>query len=83
EKSEEARRDLHKTSPEERAGARRKFLGSAKNHPAAHKRWTEEEEDALTREFQEGKGVEEIARIHGRKEGGIMMRLLKLELIEE
>ncbi len=54
-----------------------------KHHSAAYKRWTEEEDEALTREFQGGMGVVELARVHGRKEGGITMRLLKLELIEE
>ena len=43
--------------------------------------WTEDEEKQLCAEFHAGKSVAEIASIHGRKEGGITARLLRLTLI--
>lgn len=43
--------------------------------------WTEVEEKQLCAEFHAGKSIAEIARIHGRKEGGITARLLRLSLI--
>ncbi len=47
-------------------------------------RWTEEEQQRLICEFVNEKlTIEQIARLHQRKSGGIKSRLIKLELIEK
>jgi len=49
----------------------------------SHSKWTTEEEDLLTKNFNLGMSIKQIAEIHERKEGGIRARLVKLGLIEK
>ncbi len=50
----------------------------------AGQKWTNEEQESLVHEFSEkGLTIEQIARIHHRKVGGIKARLKKIGLIEE
>ena len=44
--------------------------------------WTTEEEQRLRSAFQAGKTIAEIARSHGRGEGGITARLVRLGLLQ-
>lgn len=46
-------------------------------------RWTEEEEQNLSKEFISGLSIKEIANIHKRRYGGIRARLRKLGLIDK
>lgn len=48
----------------------------------AGKPWTSPEQVRLSAAFKQGKTVEELAVVHGRKVGGIQSRLAKLGLIE-
>ena len=50
--------------------------------PMAGKKWTEEEEARLIKEFYQGLSMSEIASMHNRKKGGIRARLKRLGLIE-
>ncbi len=52
------------------------------NDPSGGKRWTKEEEQALTDEFSEGMPLEQLAQAHGRSMQGIIGRLSKLGLID-
>jgi hypothetical protein len=45
--------------------------------------WTTEEEQRLRSAFQAGKTIAEIARSHGRGEGGITARLVRLGLLQQ
>jgi hypothetical protein len=45
-------------------------------------KWTEEDEQILLREFQNGKSIAELSTLLQRREGGIRSRLMKLRLIE-
>jgi transposase len=52
-----------------------------KKHP---KRWTEEEQEQLSREWKEQKlGIEEIAEIHSRSELAIAIRIVKSGIDQE
>ncbi len=51
-------------------------------HENAYKTWTAEEERALVDGYRNGKDVDELARILGRKTGGIRSRLIKLGFVE-
>ncbi|MBF8304551.1 MAG: hypothetical protein HW399_926, partial [Dehalococcoidia bacterium] len=51
-------------------------------HENAYKKWTEEEERVLVDGFRNGKNMDELARILGRKVGGIRARLVRLGLVE-
>ncbi|MCG3770314.1 MAG: hypothetical protein JW384_01460 [Nitrosomonadaceae bacterium] len=50
--------------------------------PNAGKPWTRNEEDGLISEFETGMSILDIAEKHGRTEGGITSRLLRLGKIE-
>ncbi len=50
--------------------------------PQAFRRWTDEEEKKLKDLFKRDAGIPELAKLLGRKEGGIRARLEKLGLIE-
>ena len=47
------------------------------------RRWTEVEEADLTRDYGDGVSVAGLARAHGRSEGAIRSRLVRLGLLEE
>ncbi len=49
----------------------------------AYKLWTKEEERVLVDGFGNGKSMDELARILGRKTGGIGARLVKLGLVKD
>lgn len=51
--------------------------------PHAGGRWADEEEQRLRDAFSANKPIPEIARDHGRTEGAITARLVKLGLIED
>ncbi|MDO8634773.1 MAG: HRDC domain-containing protein, partial [Dehalococcoidia bacterium] len=51
-------------------------------HENAYKKWTEEEERVLVDGFRNGKNMDELAIILGRKVGGIRARLVRLGFIE-
>ena len=53
-----------------------------KESPQAFRRWTPEEERKLQELFKRDAGIPELAKLLGRKEGGIRARLEKLGLIE-
>ena len=53
----------------------------AKGSTEAYQPWTKEEDQQLTREFEEGKTTKELSEIHKRTTGAIRSRLKKLELI--
>ncbi len=52
-------------------------------HQNAYKKWTEEEEAEVVKNFKQGKTIKEIAKETGRQTGGIRSRLVKVGLIEE
>lgn len=49
----------------------------------AGKPWTEEEEKRLIDEYHEGLKVKDMAKSHGRSNGAITSRLVKLSLIDK
>ena len=51
-------------------------------HDNAYKKWTESEERVLVDGFRNGKNMDELAIILGRKVGGIRARLVRLGFIE-
>ena len=53
-----------------------------KESPQAFRRWTDEEEKKLKNLFKRDVGIPELAKLLGRKQGGIRARLEKLGLIE-
>ncbi len=53
------------------------------DHPNAYKPWTQEEDDRLEQFFCEGKTVNHLSEIFGRKRGAINSRIKKLELEEK
>ncbi len=53
-----------------------------KEHPQAFRRWTDEEEKKLKDLFKRDAAIPELAKLLGRKQGGIRARLEKLGLIE-
>jgi hypothetical protein len=53
-----------------------------KHHPAAGARWTDEEDAALCREFDTAMSVPDIAKLHGRTNSAITLRLVKLGRID-
>jgi hypothetical protein len=53
-----------------------------KESPQAFRRWTDEEEKKLKDLFKRDAGIAELAKLLGRKEGGIRARLEKLGLID-
>lgn len=53
-----------------------------KEHPQAFRRWTDDEEKKLKDLFKRDAAIPELAKLLGRKEGGIRARLEKLGLIE-
>ncbi len=52
-------------------------------HQQAYAKWTPDEEARLKDEFANGKTIAEMATLHGRGEGAIRTRLVKLRLIKE
>jgi len=46
------------------------------------KRWTEEEDNQLKAEVEQGKTITEIAELHKRKERGVWVRLVETKLVE-
>lgn len=51
-------------------------------YPNSHKAWTKEEEDILTKHFQEGISTHQIGKLMGRSSNGIFSRLVRLGLVE-
>jgi hypothetical protein len=49
----------------------------------AYAKWTPDEEARLQDEFANGKTITEMTELHGRGEGAIRSRLIKLGLIKE
>jgi hypothetical protein len=45
-------------------------------------KWTDLEEEALRQQFNDGKRIIEMARIHGRTTGAIRSRLIRIGLLE-
>jgi hypothetical protein len=54
-----------------------------REHPRAFSRWTEEDEETLRTRFENGSGVEAIAKVLGRTEQAILARLEKMGLVDE
>jgi hypothetical protein len=52
-----------------------------RKHAQAYRRWTEEEEEQLRREFHAGMPPGDMASIHERRVGGITARLERLGLV--
>jgi hypothetical protein len=52
-------------------------------YPNAYKRWSEEDDIRLKREFEEGTSIDELAKMFLRNTGAIQSRLYKLELIDD
>ena len=52
-------------------------------HKQAYAKWTPDEEARLQDEFANGKTITEMTELHGRGEGAIRSRLVKLGLIKE
>ncbi len=52
-------------------------------HQQAYAKWTPDEEARLQDEFANGKTITEMTELHGRGEGAIRSRLIKLGLIKE
>jgi len=51
-----------------------------KQHPTAYAKWTNEEEQKLISEYNNGRTINELSKLLGRQPGGIRSRLRKLEL---
>ena len=51
-------------------------------HPQAWMKWSDDEDAQLAAELDAGLTVEEMGLSHGRGRGGIISRLVKLELVE-
>ncbi len=51
-------------------------------HPQAWMKWSDDEDAQLAAEFDAGLTVDEMGESHGRGKGGIISRLVKLELVE-
>jgi hypothetical protein len=51
-------------------------------YPQAFKRWQPDEDEQLAAEFGDGLTIREMAQRHGRGRGGIVSRLVRLELVE-
>lgn len=54
--------------------------GVRNNHPNAYSKWTEEDDARLASEYNQGKRVDELAKMFGRNSGAIRSRLRKLGL---
>lgn len=48
-----------------------------------NRKWTEEEEQKLKAEFEKGYSVERLAKIHKRKNSGIISRLISFGLLQD
>ena len=46
-------------------------------HPNAYRPWTEEQDDLLKQEFQQGADLKKLSKLLGRHERSIVMRLQK------
>lgn len=51
-------------------------------YPNAYKRWTEEDDSRLKKEFEEGKSIEDLAKMFLRNTGAIQSRLYKLGVVD-
>jgi hypothetical protein len=51
-------------------------------HPHAWMKWTDDEDEQLAEEFDNGTTVDDMASIHGRGKGGVVSRLVTLGLVE-
>lgn len=58
-------------------------VGLLQDETASKKRWTEEEEEKLKKEFLSGKSLAKMAKAHNRTIGGINSRLIVLGFIDE
>jgi len=58
-------------------------IGIPEKHENAYEKWTEEEERLLIDGYSNGKKMDELARILGRKMGGIRARLIRLGLLNK
>lgn len=61
----------------------RDFKEIRKEYPNAYKKWTENDEIRLRNGYEEGKSIDELAKVFLRKPGAIQSRLRKLGLIED
>ncbi|MBU1121168.1 MAG: RecQ family ATP-dependent DNA helicase [Candidatus Omnitrophica bacterium] len=52
-----------------------------KQHPTAYAKWTNEEEQRLISEYNNGRTINELSKLLGRQPGGIRSRLRKLNVI--
>ncbi|WP_456329754.1 DUF3276 family protein [Archaeoglobus sp.] len=52
-------------------------------YPRAYMKWTKEEDDALRKEYLEGKTIDDLSRIFQRKPSAICSRLQKLGVLRE
>ncbi len=52
-------------------------------NPNAYKRWTEEEDNLLKKQFSIGESIQNMMKDFGRQRGGIVARLVKLRLIDD
>jgi len=83
----EEKKKPEKIKPENRPSGERGAFAAykdkviAKGSTEAYQPWTKEEDQRLTREFEEGKTVKELSEIHKRTQGAIRSRLKKLELV--
>ena len=78
---EEKKKPEKQSTGEKGAFAAYKDKIIAKGSTEAYQPWTKEEDQQLTREFEEGKTTKELSEIHKRTTGAIRSRLKKLELI--
>jgi hypothetical protein len=71
---------LHGAAPRRRS---REWIAAQREaHSRAFERWDEEEVEQLKAEYLAKKTVPEMAEIHGRAAGGVMARLVSLQLID-
>lgn len=73
-------RELHRWWAGPREHGPSKISKLREKRPNAYRRWEEDEDERLAAEFREGKGLAEIAELHGRGESAILSRLVKLHL---
>lgn len=77
----EAAATKRKTEPEKTAkksvGWNEKIEKMRETYPNAYRPWLADQDDTLKQNFQQGMGIDELAKLLGRHEGSIKMRLQK------
>jgi len=65
------------------AGEKSKLDTIRQTYPNAYRPWSEDDDEDLTRRFEDGEKMKDLAKAFGRQAGSIRARLIKLGLIEE